>query len=276
MYSGQGAGVTRDCKGVGRDHSAPHRRIRKQRVMPQNIYDDPVFYAAYLRLRETSTGLNDLIEQPALWSMLPQDLSGMRVLDIGCGYGDFARRARGSRASNVLGIDVSKRMLKRAKELTFDRAIEYRRMSIEEMDLGDETFDLVASSLTLHYVEDDEAALDKVARILKTGGHFVFSVEHPMCTARSEQQWIRDSSGHALYWPVDFYRPEGERKTKWFVENVVKYHRTIETYVNGLIDAGFRLQRMAEPEPLKTSSSSLPEVELHRRRPPLLALAAVR
>ncbi|MGA9669112.1 MAG: class I SAM-dependent methyltransferase [Terracidiphilus sp.] len=249
---------------------------QRVRVTPQNIYDNPVFSDSYRTLREMSTGLNEIVEQPALWSMLPRNLSGMRVLDIGCGYGDFARRARALSASQVLGIDISERMLERAKELTVDHGIEYRRMSIEELDLKGETFDLVVSSLTLHYVEDYEAALEKVARLLKTEGDFVLSVEHPMCTARSEQQWIRDDSGHALYWPVDCYRPEGERKTKWFVENVVKYHRTVETYVNGLIDAGFRLKRLTEPEPVITSSRSVPEVELHRRRPPLLVLAAVR
>jgi hypothetical protein len=46
---------------------------------------------------------------------------------------------------------------------------------------------------------------------------------------------------------VDNYRPEGERRTKWFIDGVVKYHRTIETYVNGLIATGFTLRRLLEP-----------------------------
>jgi ubiquinone/menaquinone biosynthesis C-methylase UbiE len=62
---------------------------------PQNIYDDPRFYASYEQLRRTGAGLSDAIEQPALLAMLPQPLAGLRVLDLGCGFGDFARKVRG-------------------------------------------------------------------------------------------------------------------------------------------------------------------------------------
>jgi ubiquinone/menaquinone biosynthesis C-methylase UbiE len=96
-------------------------------VMPQNVYDDPEFYVGYERLRRTGTGLNAILEQPALWTLLPASLEGMRVLDLGCGFGDFARKARSLGARAVVGIDVSKRMLARATELTQDTGISYRR-----------------------------------------------------------------------------------------------------------------------------------------------------
>lgn len=244
---------------------------------PQNIYDDPDFFAGYERLRRTGTGLNDVLEQPALWSMLPDSFDGLRVLDLGCGAGDFARSARRRGARSVVGIDVSEKMLAWAAAETGDAGIEYRRGSIEQLDTDGAPFDLVVSSLALHYVADYAAAVASVARVLTPGGRFVFSVEHPICTARAEQQWVRDAAGRALHWPVDDYRAEGPRRTRWFVDGVVKYHRTVETYVTGLLDAGFTLRGLKEPEPLAgPAAGNVPGVDLHRRRPPFLLLAAER
>jgi SAM-dependent methyltransferase len=244
---------------------------------PQNIYDNPEFFAGYEQLRQTGTGLNEVLEQPAFWSLLPDSFEGLRILDLGCGFGNFARRARQLGARFVIGVDVSAKMLARAAEQTQGAGIEYHRASIERFDWKGEPFDIAVSSLALHYVEDYEAAVARLADLLVKGGRFVFSVEHPICTAIARQQWVRDADGRALYWPVDDYRMEGERKTKWFVDGVVKYHRTIETYVNGLIRHGFTLRCLMEPEPVGGASSKLiPELDLHRRRPAFLVLASDR
>lgn len=237
----------------------------------QNIYDDPVFFAGYKKLRDDAGSLNDTLEQPALWSMIGDDLNGLSILDLGCGFGSFARKARSLGADRVLGVDVSENMLGEAKERTNDSRIEYRCAGIEDLALEERGFDLVVSSLMLHYVRDYESVLRKIAIYLRPGGRVVFSVEHPIYTARAEQEWIRGANGDELYWPVDNYRPEGERQTRWFVEGVVKYHRTIESYVNGLIAAGFTLERLLEPAP---GVNSL--LDLERRRPPYLLIAAGR
>jgi len=240
----------------------------------QNIYDDPVFFAGYKNLRDEGSGLNDNLEQPALWSLLGGSLQGLSILDLGCGFGGFARKARALGADAVLGIDLSDNMLAEARKRTDDTRIDYRRSSMEELALEPQAFDLVVSSLMLHYVKDYEGAVQKIARHLRPGGRFVFSVEHPMFTARAEQDWIRAEDGTPLYWPVDNYREEGERRVRWFVEEVVKYHRTMETYVNGLIASGFTLQRLLEAEPVTAAKS--PQADLERRRPPFLLIASAR
>lgn len=241
----------------------------------QNIFDDPAFFSGYKKLRDEAGSLNDTLEQPALWSMIGDSLTGLSVLDLGCGFGNFARKARALGASTVLGIDVSEKMLAEAKARTSDPQIEYRRAGIEDLALNERAFDLVVSSLMLHYVKDYESALQKIATCLRPGGRLVFSVEHPIFTARAEQEWIRAADGTPLYWPLDNYRPEGERHTRWFVEGVLKYHRTIETYVNGLIANGFTLQRLLEPAPALNTTLTA-DMDLQRRRPPFLLLAATR
>jgi SAM-dependent methyltransferase len=244
---------------------------------PQNVYDDDVFFAGYERLRRTGTGLNDVLEQPALWSMLPKSLAGLRVLDLGCGFGDFARKARNAGAGSVVGVDISERMLAGARAQTNDPRVTYRRMAIEELALEPGGFDLVVSSLALHYVADYVGALARIAVVLSAGGRLVFSVEHPMCTALPQQSWVRDGDGRPLHWPVDEYRTEGPRHTSWFIDDVVKHHRTIETYVNGLIAAGFSLVSLCEPEPVAAEVAvHIPGLDLARRRPPFLLIAADR
>ena len=60
--------------------------------MPQNIYDDPAFFAGYSEFRRSREGLAGAPEWPTLRSMLPP-MNGVHVLDLGCGFGAFARWA---------------------------------------------------------------------------------------------------------------------------------------------------------------------------------------
>jgi ubiquinone/menaquinone biosynthesis C-methylase UbiE len=240
-------------------------------MTPQNIYDDPEFFAGYAEPRRTRSGLNETIEQPAIWRLMPRSLSGARILDLGCGFGDFARQARARGARAVLRVDVSQRMLEIARSKTRDSSITYRCCSIESFEPDTESFDVVLSSLLLHYVADYDGVLNRVSKGLVAGGRFVFSVEHAICTARATQKWCVDFDKVARHWPVDGYKDEGQRMTKWFVENVVKYHRTLETYVNGLLNVDFRLERLEEPEASAEAIQQDPQLDAHCRRPPYLS-----
>ncbi len=256
--------------GGGRGEGAPPAE-----TPPQNIYDDPAFFAGYAELRRTESGLNAALEQPALARLLPASLDGMRVLDLGCGFGDFARAARARGAREVVGIDISTRMLDAARARTADPAISYVHGPIEGFaEPG--PFDLAVSSLALHYIADYPAVLRRVAGVLAPGGRFVFSVEHPMCTALDTQDWHRAADGTPLHWPVDRYNEEGPRQTRWFVDGVVKYHRTVASYVGGLLDAGLALSAIAEPVADPAWLARRPELSQQGRRPPFLVLAATR
>ena len=202
-------------------------------------------------------------------------LAGLQVLDLGCGFGDFARFAREQGATAVTGVDISSRMLEAAKALGSDGAIRYLNCSIEAHVPEEQSCDLVVSSLALHYVADYASLVGRVYRALKPGGRFVFSVEHPMCTA-APTAWVLDAYGRRLHWPVDQYRQEGRRETRWFVEGVVKYHRSIESYVNGLLAAGFQLEHLGEPAPIAHALAARSELQDECRRPPFLLLAAAR
>jgi SAM-dependent methyltransferase len=81
------------------------------------------------------------------------------VLDLGCGFGWFCRFARQQGAASVLGVDVSERMLARAKAETSDPAISYQRADLERLTLASDSFDVAYSSLALHYIANLEALL---------------------------------------------------------------------------------------------------------------------
>src|SRR5689334_23213561 len=98
--------------------------------MTQNIYDNPDFFAAYARLPRSQDGLEGMPEWPALRALLPS-LKDRRVLDLGCGYGWFCRWAHGQGAAEVVGLDVSQRMLERAGEMTAPDRIVFRQADLE-------------------------------------------------------------------------------------------------------------------------------------------------
>src|SRR5882762_23217 len=118
-------------------------------MMTQNIYDDEAFFEGYSRLSRSVAGLDGAQEWPALRALLP-DLRGRKILDLGCGFGWFCRWAREHGAAHVLGIDVSEKMLARARATTADPAIAYARADMEHLELSPESFDVVYSSLALH------------------------------------------------------------------------------------------------------------------------------
>jgi SAM-dependent methyltransferase len=242
--------------------------------MAQNIYDDEEFFVGYSRLGRSVEGLDGAAEWPALRAMLP-DMRGLKVLDLGCGFGWFCRWARDQGAASVLGVDVSERMLARAAASTRDPAITYTRADLELFEPAPASFDLVYSSLAFHYVAGLERLISRVHRSLLTGGGFAFSVEHPIYTAPADPGWLLGSGGRKS-WPVDGYLCEGPRSTDWLTRGVIKQHRTLATYINMLLRLGFLLCRVEEWGPTDEQIASRPELADERQRPPFLLVSARR
>lgn len=240
--------------------------------MSQNVYDDPDFFAGYSRLRRQVQGLAGAPEWPAVRAMLPE-LTGKRVADLGCGFGWASRMMREQGASSVLGIDLSHRMIERARAETSDAAIEYRIADLESLELPEGSFDFVFSSLAFHYVRDFGRLVGVIRDALASGGQLVFTIEHPIYMAPANPRWIVDEDGRRT-WPVDGYGLEGERRTDWFVEGVIKHHRTIGTTLNTLLDAGFELQRVEEFAPTPDQVAQFPALGAELDRPMMLLVAA--
>ena len=242
--------------------------------MAQNIYDNEEFFVAYSGLRRSVEGLDGAPEWPTLRSMLP-GMSRLRVVDLGCGFGWFARWAAEAGAAAVLGIDLSENMLARAAASTDDSRITYQRSDLDTIELPAAAFDVAYSSLTLHYLADLERFVAMVHQSLVPGGVFVFSAEHPIYTAPSTPQFIADDAGH-VSWPVDRYLTEGPRTTDWLAPGVEKYHRTIETYLTCLRRVGFALEHFSEWGPTDAQIAEHPEWAVEVERPQFMLVGARR
>ncbi|WP_312114815.1 class I SAM-dependent methyltransferase [Brevibacillus reuszeri] len=241
--------------------------------MKQNKYDDLKFFSAYKQMKRSVKGLEAAGEWHVLRGLLPE-LTDKDVLDLGCGFGWHCLYARQQQARSAIGVDISEKMLQKAREQTDDSAISYVHMPIEDISFEREQFDLVISSLALHYVESFAEVCQKVYEYLKPGGAFIFSVEHPLFTARAEQDWHYDDKGNRLHWPVDHYQEEGVRDTTFMTDHVIKYHRTISTYMNDVIGAGFALKAVKEPVPFDEMIKQDAGMKDEWRRPMFLLIAA--
>lgn len=225
----------------------------------QNIYDNEIFFEGYKKIRDREANANNLFEIPALFSMMP-DLTGKRILDLGCGFGEHCKRFVECGAEKVIGIDISEKMLAVAKKENADPKIEYIHMPMEDIAGLQEQFDVVISSLAFHYVENLAGVIRNVYRLLNVNGVFIFSQENPLCTCHSGgDRWTRDEQGNKLHLNLANYGMEGERESTWFVDNVKKYHRTFSTIVNTLIEAGFTIEKMTEPLPTEELLEKYPD-----------------
>ena len=144
---------------------------------------------------------------------------------------------------------------------------------MEDLDFAPESFDVVLSSLAFHYVKEYEALIQKIRRWLRPDGWLVFLAEHPVFTAYGSQDWYYDADGSILHFPVDRYFYEGQRAAVFLGEPVVKYHRTLTTYLNTLLNNGFVLRQVVEPQP-PASMMDLPGMRDEMRRPMMLLVSA--
>ena len=242
--------------------------------MKENRYDDEDFFLAYSRMLRSEQGLEGAGEWSELKRLLP-DFHGKHVLDLSCGYGWHCRYAAENGAESVLGIDISERMLEKAERMTEKGVIEYRCSPMEDAEFPPSSFDVVISSLALHYVGDYRKMVLKISSWLRKGGCFVFSVEHPVFTSQGPQDWFYDEDGRIMHFPVDNYYYEGKRDAVFLGHHVVKYHRTLTTYLSALLENGFSITGVVEPQPPQ-SMLSIPGMKDEMRRPMMLLVSAIR
>lgn len=243
--------------------------------MKENKYDEEAFFEKYSQFPRSVEGLSAAGEWHELEKLLP-DFSGKRVLDIGCGFGWHCIYAADHGAEQVIGADISDNMLRVAREKTSSPAVKYLNAAMEELDFPPNSFDIVMSSLAFHYTPDFFLMCRKIARFLTPGGAFVFSVEHPVFTAQGRQDWHRDAAGECEHWPVDNYFLEGKREASFLGEEVIKYHRTLTTYLAALLHNGFRVAGVVEPRPAEHLLGTVPGMRDELRRPMMLLVSAVK
>lgn len=189
---------------------------------------------------------NAYYERPATKELIGRLAEGARVLEIGCGAGELTKwlLAQGAR---VRAFDVSEAMLTLARAAlasgTSPGDAELFRADLHDglVFAQDGEFDLVVASLVLHYLESWEPALAEIHRVLRPGGHFVFSTHHPT--------W--DGCNHS---PDDYFK-KMQVTEKWQrgegLFEVTFWRRPLREMTRAIAEAGFVIELLDEPEPLE-------------------------
>lgn len=236
------------------------------------FYDDPQVLARYLDHRHSPTrSPNIVMEEPAFMREMG-DVGNQRVLDLGCGDGTFADVVMARGGSGYVGVDASAAMIAKARHRAEDQRVVLVHESIENYRPDSAAFDLVASRMALHYIENLDSTLATAAEALRPGGRLVFTVVHPVITSTTSPD-----SGPRTDYTVDSYFERGPRQREWFGSTVTWHHRTIDDYVSSISRCGLKFVSLSECEPDQSLLADHLD-ELHRRRrvPLVLLLHAER
>lgn len=246
--------------------------------MKQNIYDNQSFASEYDKMRKEkkNCNANDLIEIPNFRKLVP-DVSRKRILDLGCGYGENDKYYKEQGASYVLGIDISKHMINMAIQENSIRGVEYRELAMEDISNINEKFDIVISSLAFHYVKDYKKLLKDIYDLLNEDGILIFSQDHPLRIASIFEPWMEKNYTEIngkWFLLVSDYNRIGVREKKWNDVMVQKYHRNFSEIINGLIESGFKIDKILEPLPNKEMIEKVPKYIHQYDRPFFLFIKA--
>ncbi|MEA2687504.1 MAG: hypothetical protein QOD51_111, partial [Candidatus Eremiobacteraeota bacterium] len=127
----------------------------------------------------------------------------------------------------------------------------------EPLPFADASFDLVLSSLTLHYLEDWMLALREFARVLRPAGRLVLSTHHPLMTAPDVDDYFAVSQIE-----------EGWRDFAAEPVLVRFYHRPLQRIIGDVLAAGFVLRGLREPHPTAEADALDPELAARFRTKP--------
>jgi ubiquinone/menaquinone biosynthesis C-methylase UbiE len=205
-----------------------------------------------------------------------EELAGRHiVLDVGCGDGQIAR-ALSAQGSEVLGIDPTQLHIDIARERAGGPT--YEVGSATRLPVADNSQDAVVACLVFEHIDEVDAAIAEVARVLKPGGQFSFFLNHPLLQTPGSG-WIDDYilDPPEQYWRIGAYLVETETVEEVEKDIFIRFiHRPLSRYVNALISNGLSIERMYEPAPPQGFLDRAPEYALAHTVPRLLYLRSVK
>ena len=182
--------------------------------------------------------------------MAAEHLAGAEsVLDVGTGEGQLARLAVTCGAGRVVGIDPTAAQIGEARRRGGGPA--FVRAAAAGLPFPGAAFDAAIACLVFEHIDDVDAAIAEVGRVLRPGGRFLFFLNHPLLQTPSSG-WIDD---HVLdppeqYWRIGPYLVEDRSLEEVEKDVFIPFiHRPLSRYVNAMAAAGLVIRRMEEPSP---------------------------
>jgi ubiquinone/menaquinone biosynthesis C-methylase UbiE len=229
--------------------------------------------------RQGCDSFRDLLNTPHFLGMLP-DVRGLRGLDVGCGEGSNTRLLAG-RGGRMAAIDLSSVFLGHAAAAEREHAlgIGFARASGLALPFRDQAFDFVTAFMSFMDMPEHPRVFAEAHRVLRPGGFLQFSITHP-CFQTATSGWVKDETGKRVAWQVaDYFRELAGECEEWHFSStpqelkdrfgkfkIPRFTRTLSSWLNLLLDAGFTLERFCEPQP---------DDDLIRRRPNFAAMRII-
>lgn len=207
--------------------------------------DDYDSFAVEYDAENATSLLNAHYERPAVLNLLG-DVAGRRILDAGCGSGPLVAELV-ARGAEVTGFDSSPAMIELARRRLGPTVPLTVHDLSRPLPYDDETFDDVAASLVLHYLQDWDAPLAEIRRVLKPGGRLVASVNHPFAR--------QINAMHEDYFATHEYGEEVDLNGR--TTTLTFWHRPLRDVVGAFLDADLRLRVLDEPPPAADTPAEL-------------------
>ena len=196
-----------------------------------------------------------------------------RVCEVGCGEGQVARAVASAGVPEVVGLDPSVNQLSVARVRGGGPV--YVRAGAGSLPLADGSVDGVVVCLVFEHLDDVEAPLREVARVLVPGGRFLLLVNHPLLQTPGSG-WVEDHlvDPPEQYWQLgEYLRPQAVVEEVSRGVHIRFVHRPLGGYFNAAADAGFVLTHVDEPPPPPGFLAAAPAYAAAAHIPRLLALS---
>lgn len=221
-------------------------------------------YVAHVRNTNESI-YHSLYEKPAMYGLVP-NLRGKKVISLGCGSGEDSIHLKKRGAKESIGIDISTELIKIAQKSY--PTCSFYVMNMEKLKFSNNTLDFAYSSLAIHYLENWTPVFKEVYRVLKPNSYFLFSCGHPTRTAmasfnnKTEESSKLETTKNKISGKVKIVGSYLDRKklSGGFGKNTVTtWRKSFSEISSEILSAGFLIERIEEPRPLKKMETLSPQ-----------------
>jgi 2-polyprenyl-3-methyl-5-hydroxy-6-metoxy-1,4-benzoquinol methylase len=186
-----------------------------------------------------------LLAGDSFFKLLPEIKSGTSCLELGCG-GAQNSIFLAKKGANCTAIDISKKQIEHANKLVKEHnvSVDLQVMGMEDINVLKDKFDFIHSSYALSFAENPENVIKDVYHLLNDGGCFIWSTGHPLFSG----EWVDFDDETALCLTNYFEMSSDIRYNKSGEIEAESSFFQISKMCNWLIDAGFRLEKVLEPQ----------------------------
>ena len=221
----------------------------------------------YIERRNDKTRFdyNRDIEVPALIKIIG-DVKNKVILDMGCGFGDHAEKLSKKKYKKLVGFDLSKKLVKFANDKRIPNTTFYVGDMSKKLVHKSSEFDVVYSSLAIHYVKNIQSVFKEVNRVLKKGGIFCFSTGHPIFNLINQDPeriiGIKNLKNGKLKIFGDYFDESLKENDLGSLGKVKMYNYNYQTLIKLGVENGFELIDYVDAKPSAQSKKYNPKQHL--------------